>query len=230
MDGYKILTLSGWTQPADALRRVVAHADVVDYATSRSMEDVGKKLPAREYDVVIGWSMGGLIARQLIKAGYLRAKALVALSSAFQFVRDEQCQAGMPKDTFELFYSNYRDDTERTIRRFQGLLGKGDKHYKRLAAEFEHHPEVMQTEHWMPWLDVLRQYSAGREDYSMLPPTLIVHGMNDEVIRVEQAKHLHAHLDNATLELWEDCAHAPHLHDTERLRATISKFVSEAVT
>lgn len=224
MDGSKILSISGWTQSPDALKTLFSSADSVDYIDQARSDQVAELLPQRDYDLVIGWSLGGLIARQLMKQGVLRARSLVLISSPFQFVRSERVEAAMPRNTFERFYANYRDDTERTIARFSGLLVKGDTRESQIRRQLTPHARIRDAAAWLRWMDVLETYSAADHDYAALPDTLIIHGVQDAIIPVEQAYLLATHLPNAQLLIMENAGHAPHWHNTEYVRDAICAF------
>lgn len=221
----RILTISGWTQAPDSLAHLFPQADMLDYAGAVTLDEVAAMLPANRYDLVIGWSLGGVLARQLIKAQHLNAEKLVLVSSAYQFVRSEDFHHAMPQDIFARFYENYRDDTARTIERFHGLTVKGDQRQREVMARLAHHPDVFKTTHWLPWLDYLAAYSAGKEQYQTLPETLIIHGTEDAIIPVAQAEALAAKIPHAQLDIWHDAGHALQWHDPQRLRQRIIQFM-----
>lgn len=224
MDGLNILTFSGWTQPADALLKLVPQAEFVDYADAKHPQEVADKLNKRHYDLVIGWSLGGIIARHVLSEQALETTALVTISSPYQFVRNERVRGAMPADTFEQFYANYRDDTQRTVKRFHGLVLKGDKRMRELASELGHHDRVHEVASWLPWMDVLKNYSATQKNYTNLPPTLIVHGAEDAIVPHVQAGLLKDLLPSAEMLILEGCGHAPHLHAPDEVRSAIRSF------
>ncbi len=227
MDGINTLAFSGWAQPHDALQSLLPHAQFVDYAPYSSVYAIKEILPQLDVDLVVGWSLGGIIARQLIQRGVLQAKALVMIAAPYQYVRDETVQDAMPQETFEQFYANYRDDTQRTIKRFHGLLVKGDSRMRDILGALGHHPSVEQVERWLLWMDFLQRYSAEHEDYSMLPPTLLIHGKQDVVVPYAQSEMMHQKLSQSQLMGLEDAAHVPHLHDTKRVKDAIAAFYQE---
>jgi len=229
MEHYRILTISGWTQPADALHPLIPHADILDYADAQHFDAVADRLAHTDYDAIVGWSLGGVIARQLILRGVISPKAVVMISSPFQFVQDERVSAAMPVPTFDLFYSNYRDDTQRTIDRFHGLVAKNDLHDKRVLRELTHHPLVEETQRWLPWMDILRTYSGHDQDYSALPPVLIIHGTEDVIVPFAQAEHLIEAIPSARLDAWQGCGHAPHIHDPVRMQESIQQFLHSVI-
>ncbi len=220
-----ILTFSGWTQPADALSAIAPGADHVDYADAPDIDTLARQLAGAPYDVVIGWSLGGIIARELLASGALRARALVSLAAPYQFVRDARVAHAMPAATFHQFYHNYRDDTRRTVSRFHGLVAKGDREPKRVLQALTHHPRVAEVERWLPWMDFLQRHSAENRDYSQLPPSLIVHGSEDAIVPAAQSHLLREVLPQARHRLWEGASHALHLHNPARLQREIGAFV-----
>lgn len=218
----KILTLSGWTQPADALLGVAPNAEMFDYI-EHSPESI--LTHQGEYDAVIGWSLGGILARKLLQTGAVKARALVSIAAPYQFVRSATMHEAMPQDTFELFSANYRDDTERTASRFGGLLIKGDSRAKQLRGLLAHHERIGETEHWLRWMDFLRDYSAHEADYSLLPKTLIIHGAQDAIVPAIQGHKLAEKL-GGKLHILPNAGHAPHLHAPDEVRALIKEFIA----
>lgn len=216
------LTLSGWTQPAGTLLSVAPAAHPFDYSDYATPEASFAALhPLAEAEHVIGWSLGGLLAIQAIRAGILRPKRLTLLAAPYQFVSDEAFRGGMDPLTYEQFRANYASDATRTMQRFAALMGKGDREGTRVARELTYHDTVTDTHRWLPWLDWLGATTLRGADLSGLPPTLLVHGTGDAIAPFAQAEALKAAIPHARLERWDDAGHAPHLHDRTRLLETI---------
>lgn len=216
----KTLALSGWSQPSDALARVFPGEHVTfDYSDYPSPEAsfaaLKKQFGQTEY--IIGWSMGGQLALRAIAEGVLKPKHLTLLASPWQFVSDY----GMGARTFELFRDTYARDAANHKERFHALIAKGDAHESRILRELTHHGDVENTDRWLPWLDMLGSYSLDNADLSRLPPTLLIQGKNDTIVRYPQALKFKSMLPQITLSTWENAGHAPHLHDTTRLMEEI---------
>ena len=209
-----ILTLSGWTQPSDALAQIIPHAGYFDYSDYPNPESSFAGLaPFANVPHVVAWSMCGQLALKAIQAGVLNPKKLTLIAVPYQFVADSRVKAAMDPLIFAQFRENYAHHPARSKTRFHGLIAKGDQHHARVMAALGHHREVEHTPRWLPWLDALASDSFYRVDLSRLPPSLIIHGENDMIVPVAQSKHLANALSCATLEVWPDCGHAPHLHD-----------------
>ncbi len=214
-----ILTLSGWTQPSDAL--AIPGAQTFDYSAYVSPEASFEALKNMDAEHVVGWSMGGQLAIRAILAGVLKPKKLTLIAAPYQFVSCTEFDGGMDKVTYALFRQSYARDAQRTMGRFAALMAKGDREGKRVAAELQYHPDAANTARWLPWLDILGAYSLAGHDLSALPTTRIVHGVNDAIAPIAQGEKLAALIPHATLERWEGAGHAPHLHDRLRLMESI---------
>lgn len=212
----KILCLTGWQQPADALR-CIAPPDALHARYGEESDVAGflRSLPEK-VDVAIGWSLGGQLLVRAIAGGYVTAHKLVLLGAPFQFLAGGDHAEGMPADKFPAIVENYRSDPQGMVRQFAGIISAGDIYAPRIARELGKSREVWR--HGLFWLEELGRFSCAGLDFAGFPPTLLVHGEKDQVIYPGQARLFAARLPQATLHLLPGCAHAPHLHAPERLR------------
>lgn len=213
------LTLSGWTQPVDALLPIAPGAATFDFSEYPSVDDSFAGLQQfRDAAQVVAWSMGAQLALRAIAAGVLRPRHLTLIGAPYRFVSRADPE-GMSEQTFSQFRDNYARDAARTKDRFHALVAKGDDDMRRVVAGLSHHPEVENTARFLPWLDDLGRFDAATLDLANLPPTLIIHGMNDHIVPHAQAVLLHQRLPAAQLSSWAGTAHAPHVKDAARIRA-----------
>lgn len=216
------LTLSGWTQPIDALLPIEPAATTFDFSTYPSVEESFRGLQRfREASCVVAWSMGAQLALRAIAAGVLQPRHLTLVGAPYRFVSEVHPE-GMGEQTFSQFRDNYARDPARTKDRFHALVAKGDDDMRRVVAGLSHHPEVENTARFLPWLDDLGRFDAATLDLANLPPTLIIHGMNDQIVPHAQAELLQRQLPNAHLSSWAGTAHAPHVKDPARVKAEIA--------
>lgn len=222
----RILTLCGWTQPADSLAHILPAAHHLDYADFTSHDDLQKHLASHvAYDAIVGWSLGGQIAARAIEAGNLRTSKLVLIAAPYQFIANEKYPQGMEADTHQLFTQNYAADTERTKSRFNGLIAKGDARLKEVMARLSHHPKVLETHRWLHWLDELAHFSADSLNFKAFSPTLLIHGDKDHIVHPANSDRWESAIQGAQKLVIENCAHAPHLHDEVRVKSAIEAFI-----
>lgn len=219
-----VLTLSGWATPADAIAKALAPgAATFDYSNYSSVEASFKGL-AQFHDVehVIGWSMGGQLALRAIANGIIKPRRLTLISVSYQFRQSPEVKAAMDTLTYTTFRDNYARDPERTAARFKALTAKGDSKFKKVMDQLDLHADVTDTNRWLPWLDDLGHTSLAALDLSKVPHTTLIHGTEDAIVPVAQSRLLAERLPNVWLEEWEGVAHAPHLHDAERLKEAMA--------
>lgn len=219
-----MLTLSGWTQPSDAVARALApDAATFDYSDYATLEASFEGLRAfADAEAIIAWSLGGQVALRAIAAGVLRPKRLTLIATPYQFVQSATRKHAMDAQTFQTFRDNYAQDPKRTSARFHALVAKGDSQASHILKQLEHHPAVLDTQCWLPWLDMLGTSNLDGIDLRHMPPTTIIHGTRDAIVPIQQARLLAEMLPQAWLEEWDGAAHAPHLHDRERLQEALA--------
>lgn len=217
----EFLTLSGWTQPADAVARaLLPQAATFDYSAYATVDAAIEALGAQYAHIrhVVAWSMGGQLLMRALAAGALIPSHVTLIAPPFEFVHDAH---GMDAFTFSQFRQNYATDAARSKTRFHGLIAKGDVHHKRIVGELAHHHAVEDTSRWLPWLEDLGRTGLQNFTWTAIPKTQLIHGVNDVIVPVAQAQLYASKFPEIQIEIWEDCGHAPHLHAPDKLRARI---------
>jgi pimeloyl-[acyl-carrier protein] methyl ester esterase len=220
----KTVALSGWGQPHDALRAIAPDAVHVPYAGAESVEQAFALLaPHRDAQTLIGWSMGGQMAVRAVADGVLKPKLLVLIATPFQFIRNTPAGVGMPPDIFAQYSDNYRRNPERTLNKSYALIAHNDKNadtvWEYLAEARLRIPQA----DWQRWLEWLSDYSCHSLDFSQFPLTLLLHGSEDVVVSPLQSQAYRDRLPCSELRMLEGCGHAPHWHDSERVRGLIAR-------
>lgn len=77
--------------------------------------------------VIMGWSLGGLVAQGLAHALPDKVAALVQIASTPKFVADAQWQHGLSPDVLANFATNLQTDYQGTVKRFFALQFLGVK-------------------------------------------------------------------------------------------------------
>lgn len=226
--GGKILTLAGWGQPHDALSVIAPDATHLDYANFANVEEVMQAIAhtGQGYDAAIGWSLGGKLLTHAIAKGFFKPKKLVLIAAPFQFVGDEHAPSGMKKEMYRKFTENYARDPVRTLHKGWELVAKGDANedtIREYLSAFD--PHTVLAKNWLHWMQRLDGFSSKNLLFEHFPPTLILHGKNDVVVRHEQSEELVKRLPNATLVTFDEAGHAPHWHDVAKVRALIAEHL-----
>ncbi len=102
--------------------------DVLDAVTLQKNIEV-----AKEFDVLIGWSLGGQLATILadqISKQYQQNKILITLGSNPCFVANENWQTAMDQPIFQAFKQSFKTDAVATLKKFGFMVCQGTENTK----------------------------------------------------------------------------------------------------
>ncbi|MCG9514635.1 hydrolase [Acinetobacter pittii] len=136
----KILLITGWGVGVEPLQSLKLHLEKVGFETQLinifnildSNFQAQLDLVARA-DVVVGWSLGGQLATQLVDIFYKKTgqtKTLITLASNPCFVANDNWQPAMPTDVFTQFKSSFFQNPQATLKRFYYLITLGSSQAK----------------------------------------------------------------------------------------------------
>lgn len=137
----KILLITGWGVGVEPLQSLKLHLEKTGFETQLinifnvldSNFQVQLDLVA-EVDVVIGWSLGGQLATQLVDSFYKSTgltKTLITLASNPCFVANTNWQTAMPADVFSQFKTSFLQNQQATLKRFYYLITQGSAQAKK---------------------------------------------------------------------------------------------------
>ena len=108
---------------------------------------------AKDFDVIIGWSLGGQLATLLvdqISKQFQQQKTLITLASNPSFVQNEEWHTAMDQLTFQNFTQSFEHDAIATLRKFGFMVCQGTATHKQ---EFVTLQGLIQPQN----LDILQQ-------------------------------------------------------------------------
>jgi hypothetical protein len=114
----KILCLNGWGQEPKTLENAFKEVFKDNILTIDYLDT---------YDVVIGWSYGSQLAIKKIEAGFLRTKLLILIAPIFQIAENDINKIGMPKDMFDGFLANFKENPEAAMQNLVAMSASGDE-------------------------------------------------------------------------------------------------------
>jgi pimeloyl-[acyl-carrier protein] methyl ester esterase len=218
----KAITISGWGQNFDALENIAPNAHHIDYKNCSNIEEFFDKIKGQTPDVLIGWSLGGQLALRAIDAGLLAPKLLVLLATPFQFITGKGLKCGMDPDTFHGFEKDFAEDPIKTLKQFSVLVAKNDAKAKEIIAKLKQNDNE-NISNWQYWLQELGEFSCQKLNFSKAPKTLVIHGCDDTIVDYTQSGIFRPLIKNYKSFIFENCGHAPHLHDENQVRSLINE-------
>lgn len=238
--GRPLVLLHGWGmnsrvwQPvmtALAQRAQVIAVDLPGHGLSRdvpleslqqTLEQLIPHIP--ENAIIMGWSLGGLLAQALAHALPERVTGLILVASTPKFVADETWQPALAAEVLAAFSQQLQTDYQATVKRFFALQFLGIKTDTRsvnaLRDSIMEHPATMQA--LAAGLELLRTLDFSQQPVTQ--PTQWVLGRLDKLIPASLADTLPA-LGYKHVALLPQAAHVPFVTHTELFMEQIGAFL-----
>lgn len=194
-------------------------ADLTNFALA-----VESYVPANA--IVLGWSLGGLLALKLAQRRSLRA--LVLVSSTPRFVANDEWPHGMQPEVFAQFFHRLQQNMQSTVQDFLRLQVRGDAHaaetFAALKASLLQHPATPLT--LQRGLELLRDADERAALPSVQVPTLVIAGEYDRITHPDACVYLAKHLPNARYAPIKRAGHAPFISHREEFLAAVQNFLT----
>ena len=203
----------------------LGHCQFADLGQDASLEEIAQRLlaSAPETFVLIGFSMGGYVAREVVRQAPHRVAGLVLMNTSARPVGANIAERnrGLIKVTME--------------RGFRGLSRK--------ALQRALHPERRQDDDLLREIQdmatrmgeaaFLRQLALERRDgrptlKDIECPTLVIWSRQDELRSLDEAQELAQGIPNAGLEIIENCGHMTPLEQPDALSRILRDWLRTA--
>jgi len=221
----KILCLSGWGQKYDSLNIIfrnpifdpffIEHCNYTKFnKIDEFFDSIKKQKP--NFDIVVGWSLGGQLALRLIEQEILKPKLLFLIAPPFQMVKDKKIQTAMSPKTFEEFYNSFCASPNIALKKFSILTAMNDKNSKEIAKNLDINNDNFANLKY--WLEELKRFSCFDLHFKNCPKTIFLQGAGDMIVHPNQTSYFQKQIKDFQLETFKNCGHAPHLNDIHRVR------------
>lgn len=178
--------------------------------------------------ILVGWSLGGLLAMQLALNDPERIAALVLVSTTPCFRRRPDWPHGCADDVWTDFEQGIAAHPARTMRRFFALMMHGDVlprgEHGRMAREVVDHDQPPTPHGLQQGLVMLDELDLRPHLGRIVQPALIMHGDNDAVIPVAAGHYLSKQLPHAAWLPFTGCGHAPFLSQAEKFNEQLEAW------
>ncbi len=235
-----IVLFNGWGMSSDSWQALVPELTALTEVIVLELGEVSdlQQLTQEVLDIIpersvlLGWSLGGMLATHIALYHPARVTALVTLASNLQFVANSQWPWAMPKVTFDAFYQSYADNPPSTLKRFCRLISQGDqslreqKHF--LHSLISSQPEPSRKG-GLTGLDLLASISHVNIIGQLACPALHLYGEQDQLVPVEAAKQIRECLGGDSRQRIEVLANYGHLlhYPSPRLAPLLVEFINE---
>jgi pimeloyl-[acyl-carrier protein] methyl ester esterase len=178
-----------------------------------------------ENPVVLGWSLGGLVALALALKHPARIRSLIMLTATPSFMQRDNWSCAMGKDTLENFAANLKANLKTTLNRFLSLQIKGCDNarglLKSLKNAFSSRPQakIRALENGLSFLHDVDLRNCLTD---LNVPSLWIYGEKDTLVPVCASDTIKLYLPEASVHIIKGSGHVPFLsHPDETLHAIV---------
>jgi malonyl-CoA O-methyltransferase len=185
---------------------------------------IAAQLPAR--CVLVGWSLGGMLAVQLAVRYPQQVSRLVTLAANAKFVASRDYETAMPLAVNRQFTKSFAVDPQATLKLFSGLLAQGDANERALLKQVRALAEPDKINpNWLQALELLSQLD-NREAFAQLAqPGLHLLAEQDVLVPVAAAQALAQLNPQQSVQVIAGAAHALHWSQPELVVQAVQDFI-----
>ena len=174
------------------------------------LDDLRERLAAvPAASILLGWSLGGLLALALALRGDLRLTGLVLVATSPCFVERPDWSAGIAAQTLDDFARELTRDAQGLRRRFFALQTLGDPAARARMPQIDDWP-LPDRDCLQAGLGFLRDIDLRPSLHALPYPVLLLQGDADRIVLPAAAEALQQALPGSVLRLLH-CGHAPFL-------------------
>jgi len=174
---------------------------------------------------LIGWSMGGMVALELLCSGQARPGALVLVGTTSRFRGGPDYDCGVSDRSFRAMQIGLGQAAERTLRSFfcDAVFpdsADDEELHGWVAGALRAGPEPLRRD-----LMYLRDTDLRARLGALRIPTLIVHGTRDRVISCAAARYMHGRIPGSRLVLVEGAGHGLPRQRAAEFAGSVARFL-----
>ena len=180
--------------------------------------------------VVLGWSLGGLVALEAALRMPQRMRSLILANTTPRFITAEDWPQAMPPEQLQEFAEGLTKDYQGTLQRFLSLQVRGDETARAALRQlrdslFAHgEPDVASL---ATGLGILRDSDLRSRLKDLSVPTLVLAGGYDRLTPPAASEYLAMHIPGAELQVLQKSAHAPFISHADVLVSAVLEFVRQ---
>ncbi|TQV71864.1 malonyl-ACP O-methyltransferase BioC [Exilibacterium tricleocarpae] len=239
-----MVLLHGWGSDSRVFEPLLAHLDdkidillvdipgfAGDHAVGNDgleslLQGLRQKLPRR--CVLLGWSLGGMLACRYAHRYPQRVAGVITLASNLCFVARPGWPSAMPNDVFQTFAEDFRRRPAVTLQRFDGLQARGDRRERAVLKWLRGYRRAGGAQpdpRWRAALALLAGLDNRKAFADLKPPGLHLLGDRDALVPAAAAAAMAQLNPVQTVKCLAGCGHALCLAEPQQLAAEVEAFL-----
>ena len=179
--------------------------------------------------ILVGWSLGGLIAQNILKRKHVEVSKLVLIATTPSFTKKENWNTAMEQSVFNGFSTDLKLDYKKTLKRFLSLQTRGSDLSREVLRELNKHlnsrgePNINALEKGLKILSETDLRSTNKNE----TPVMLVSGEKDTLVPLAvniEFEKMFSNLEQLSL---EKTGHAPFISKPELCAEKIKNFINE---
>jgi len=172
---------------------------------------------------LLGWSMGGQIALEMIRQDPKPIQSLILLSTTPKFVESKAFKIGMNRAMFNKFKKGIKDDVSKTMNGFYDLIFSKGEDTSKYIPDLKSQVPSPQT--LLACMESFEKYDKRDVLPSISVPTLIICGDSDRVIDPKASLYMSQEIKGSIIKVFHGAGHAPHLTRETEVIDELSRFL-----
>jgi len=202
-------------------------AEIPDFDLDTVVDLIVQQLPKK--CVLIGWSLGGMLAIQVAAKYPQKISGIVTLAANLKFVASNDYETAMPVSINRQFNESFANDSQTTLKLFTGLLAQGDANERVLSKQVRTFakPEKINS-NWLQALELLSVMDNRTAFTNLKTPGLHLLAEKDALVPVNAKQSFAALNSHQQVNIISNVAHALHWSAPELVANLISDFLLSA--
>lgn len=195
-----------------------------EFTLDAVLEQIAPQLPADS--ILVGWSLGGMLAVQLAARFPERVRALITLAANVKFIAAPDYPTAMPRAINRQFNQGFAQDPQATLKLFGGLLAQGDEDERVLLKKLRRCETSAVTDNWLQSLQLLTSLDNRVAFARLTQPGLHLFADKDALVPGAAAEAMQNINSQQKISVLENTAHAIHWSKPQVLVESIVDFVA----
>lgn len=200
-----------------------ASPSLPEFTLDKVLDKIAPQIP--QDAILIGWSLGGMLAVQLAARFPQRIRALITLAANMKFVAAPDYPNAMPRAINRQFNQGFAQDPQATLKLFAGLLAQGDADERGLLKQLRRNTTGAVTDNWLQALQMLTELDNRTAFAQLTQPGLHLLAEKDSLVPVAAAETIKQINPQQQIQIFEHAAHALHWSQPQAVIRSVMQFL-----